>query len=102
VEDGRFSETDWESIYTEGGAGAIPSGFGIEYGDQPARSTPSTGYAWLCSGIGLFLLVPSFVGFGLAVRCIRHGNRWGWLAVAGAVASVAGYAWMFAEFGFRT
>ena len=86
--DGSYTDDEWATVINEGGAESIPSVFGIEYGSQIPRSTPSTGYAWLCSAVGLVLFVPSFVGVALAIRCIRRGNRWGWLALAGAVASI--------------
>lgn len=93
-EDGVYTEEDWNTIYTEGGAGAIPSVFGGEYRRPEYRPHPTTGYAWLCSFIGLFLFFPSLVALGLAVRVIVKGNRWGWLAAAGALASIAGFLWL--------
>lgn len=52
-EQGNYSEDDWNTIYTEGGAGVIPSYFGGEYGPPGYRRHPTTAYAWLCSFIGL-------------------------------------------------
>lgn len=98
-DDGSYTDSEWDTIINEGGMESIPSVFGIEYGSQPSRSTPSTAYAWLCSAAGLVLLVPSFIGFGLAVRCIRRGNRWGWLALAGSVLSVVVFLWLVARLG---
>lgn len=100
-DDGSYTDGEWDTIINEGGADVIPSVFGIEYGEQIPRSTPSTSYSWLCSAIGLVLLLPSFVGLGLAIRCIRRGNRWGWLALAGAVASIVLFVWMIAVLGLN-
>ena len=94
-EDGVYTEEDWNTTYTEGGAGVIPSVFGAgEYRGPGYRPYPTTGYAWLFSFIGLFLLLPSLIALGLAIRAGVKGNIWGWLAAAGALASIAGFFWL--------
>jgi hypothetical protein len=93
-EQGDYTEEDWNTIYTEGGAGVIPSVFGGQYRRPDYRPHPTTGYAWLCSFVGLFILLPSFIALGIAVRAVVKGNVWGWLAATGAVASIAGFFWL--------
>lgn len=95
-EDGTYSDDDWNTIYTEGGAGVIPSYLGGQYRRPRYRPYPTTGYAWLCSFLGIFLFVPSLIALGLAVRAIAGGNAWGWLAAAGAVSSIVGFLWLSA------
>lgn len=97
-EDGTYSQEDWMTIYTEGGASEIPSYFGGQYQRPRYRPHPTTGYAWLLSFAGLFLLVPSFVALGLAVRATVKGNAWGLLAAAGALASIVAFFWLRASF----